>query len=191
MPTERQNTHIAQDRRQRNAPMARRDRHYENAFEDYLRSRGIPYVSVNEQRQAIFAGQRVKSFDFLVYPGGAHHWIVDVKGRKFPYIDADGGKRYWENWVVREDLDGLTEWQEVFGDDFAAYFLFTYWLDGPPDRWPAGRPHVFNEQEYAFWAVRLDDYQRHCRKRSDRWGTLTVPTSIFREIARPIEAACH
>ena len=171
--------------------MARRDQHYENAFQDYLRSRGIPYVSVNEQRQAIFGGQKIKSFDFLVYPGGPSHWIVDVKGRKFPYVDPVGGKRYWENWVVNEDLDGMQEWRDVFGDDFEAYFLFTYRLLGPPDRWPDGRPHTFNNRVYAFWAVPLDDYQHHCRRRSDRWGTVSVPARVFRDIARPVEALLY
>ena len=168
--------------------MARRDRHYENAFQDYLRSRGVPYISVNEHQQAIFAGQKMKSFDFLVYPGGPRHWIVDVKGRKFPYVSAQGGKRYWENWVVRKDLDDMQEWQEVFGEDFEALFVFTYLLQGPPDRWPSSRPHIFSDREYTFWAVPLNDYARHCRKRSDKWGTVSVPPRTFRDIARPVNA---
>ena len=61
--------------------MTRRHIHYEAAFEDYLRSRGVPYVPVDEAKRAIFAGDKLKSFDFLVYPGGQRHWIVDVKGR--------------------------------------------------------------------------------------------------------------
>ncbi|MHC4674764.1 MAG: HYExAFE family protein, partial [Planctomycetota bacterium] len=64
--------------------MTRRHIHYEAAFEDYLRSRGVPYVPVDEARRAIFSGAKIKSFDFLVYPGNEHHWIVDIKGRKFP-----------------------------------------------------------------------------------------------------------
>lgn len=58
--------------------------HYEAAFEDYLRSRGVPYIPVEEARRAIFAGERIKSFDFIVYPAGQRNWIVDVKGRAFP-----------------------------------------------------------------------------------------------------------
>lgn len=167
--------------------MARRDRHYENAFQDYLRSRGVPYVSVNERQQAIFAGQKIKSVDFIVYPGGPRHWIVDIKGRKFPYVNAKGGRRYWENWVVKEDLDGLQEWQEVFGEDFEALFVFAYLLQGPADRWPSSRPHLFSDREYAFWAVSLGDYGRHCRRRSDKWGTVSVPARIFRDISRPVD----
>ena len=48
----------------------RRHIHYEAAFEDYLRSRGWPYLPVDEHRKAIFSGARIKSFDFLVYPPG-------------------------------------------------------------------------------------------------------------------------
>ena len=64
--------------------MARRHIHYEAAFEDYLRSRGLAYVAVDETRKAIFAGARVKSFDFLVYHEPGSNRLVDVKGRKFP-----------------------------------------------------------------------------------------------------------
>ena len=48
--------------------MTRRYIHYEAAFEDYVISRGWPYVPVLEQRRVIFSGARVKSFDLMVYP---------------------------------------------------------------------------------------------------------------------------
>lgn len=168
--------------------MAQRSNPYEKAFADYLRSRGIPFVPVNESRKAIFCGAKVKSFDFLVYPGQGRHWIVDIKGRKFPYLGPRGGKRYWENWVVQEDLLGLSEWQEVFGDEFEARFIFVYHLQGPPDRWPPGRPHVFQDQYYAFLSVPLRQYEQHCRTRSQRWETVSVPARSFRQIVEPIEA---
>jgi len=167
--------------------MARKDRHYENSFQDYLRSRGIPYCPVNETKRAIFAGSKVKSFDFLVYPGGPAHWLVDVKGRRFPSISSGGAKHYWENWVTRTDLEDLQAWQSAFGAPFQAYFVFAYLLGGEPTRWPAIHPHFFNNNYYAFMAVSLDDYARHCRTRSARWQTLSVPAKIFREIIQPIE----
>jgi len=166
--------------------MTRRHVHYEAAFEDYLRSRGVPYVPVDETRRVIFAGAKVKSFDFLVYPPGQRHWIVDVKGRKFPYVDSRGRGRYWENWVTRVDLESLEEWQTVFGAEFEARFVFVYLLDGPPDRWPPVRPHVFQASYYAFLAVALADYQQHCRRRSQRWHTVAVPRAAFRKIAHPV-----
>jgi hypothetical protein len=35
--------------------MANRDNHYEVAFGEYLRSRGVPYVAVDEARRALLA----------------------------------------------------------------------------------------------------------------------------------------
>ena len=95
--------------------MGRPRDHYEAAFADYLRSRGVPFLPIDESRRAVFGDGSVKSFDFLVYPGTDRHWIVDVKGRKFPYVNDRGVKRYWENWVSREDIEGMSEWQDVFG----------------------------------------------------------------------------
>jgi hypothetical protein len=167
--------------------MSRRHVHYEAAFEDYLRSGGVPYVPVDEGRRVIFAGARVKSFDFLVYPDGQAHWVVDVKGRKFPYLDGRGSKRYWENWIAKVDLESLAEWQTVFGREFEARFVFAYLLDGPPDRWPAVRPHMFRGDYYAFLGVTLEDYHQYCRPRSGKWQTVAVPAAVFRQIARPID----
>jgi len=78
--------------------------HYERAFEEYLRSRRIPYVSVDEARKALVprggapagvgsgadlrdgssAGNpsgSLKSFDFVIY-GQGQNLLIDVKGRK-------------------------------------------------------------------------------------------------------------
>lgn len=167
--------------------MTLRHIHYEAAFEDYLRSRGIPYVPVDETRRVIFAGTKVKSFDFLVYPSENQRWIVDIKGRKFPYLTSNGGKCYWENWVTRADLEGMSEWQTVFGDKFEARFAFTYLLEGPPDRWPSLRPHSFRGDYYAFFTVSLPDYQKHCRQRSPSWETVSVARKTFRSIAQPFD----
>lgn len=167
--------------------MTLRHIHYEAAFEDYLRSRKVPYVPVDEAKRAIFAGDKLKSFDFLVYPGGRRHWIVDVKGRHFPYMTTKGTKRYWENWVAKADLEGLTEWQSVFGEEFEARFVFAYLLEGPPDRWPQVRPHAYLGNEYAFMTVKLVDYLKYCRPRSPKWQTVAMSRERFCEIARPVQ----
>jgi len=167
--------------------MTRRHIHYEAAFEDYLRSKGIPYVPVDETRKVIFSGSKIKSFDFLVYPGDNRHWIVDVKGRQFPYKTRRGRGRYWENWVTQQDLEGLAEWQKVFGEDFESYFVFAYLLSGAPEHWPTGVPHRFREERYAFFSVTLTDYQAHCRVRSASWKTVSVARNAFREITQLVD----
>jgi len=165
--------------------MTRRHIHYEAAFEDYLRSRGIAYVPVDEQKKIIFAGARVKSFDFLVYRPGEATWLADVKGRKFPY-DTDANKRTWENWVTQDDLTGLGKWENTFGDGFRGMFVFAYWLTGEPEQRLACHVHPFRDERYAFMCVSLTDYQAHARRRSPKWDTLTVPAADFRRLAKPM-----
>ena len=165
--------------------MTRRHIHYEAAFEDYLRSCGWPYIPVDEQKNAIFAGARIKSFDFLVYRPGKRAWLVDIKGRKFPY-DGKGGKRYWENWVTREDLEGLHRWEGVFGEGFEPGLVFVYWLTGPADRDPTDEVHVFKNEYYSFLWISALDYAAHARRRSPKWNTVSLPTEAFRKLAKPL-----
>ena len=165
--------------------MTRRSVHYEAALEDYLRSRGTPYVALDETRRVIFSGARIKSFDFLIYPASGPNLITDVKGRKFPYTSGSS-HRYWENWVSRADLEGLTEWEHAFGAGYQAVLIFTYLLSGPEDRWPQGPVYPFRGKQYAFLSVGLAEYARQVRTRSSKWNTVTVPGKAFREMVRPL-----
>ena len=164
--------------------MAHRNVHYEAAFEDYLRSRGWPYVVVDEAKKAVFAGASIKSFDFLVYSTEGANLLTDVKGRKFP--DSAAGPRRngahtrtWENWITRDDVDGLREWQKVFGPDFLAVLVFAYWLQGPPQRAPFQEVHCFRGRHYAFVGVSLEEYVAAARPRSAKWRTIAVPSATF------------
>ncbi len=160
---------------------------YERAFEAYLQSLAVPYVPANEVPQSVFAGASLKSFDFVVHPPRGRKWLVDLKGRQFPYGSA-GSRRYWENWVTQADLDGLSGWEQVFGDEYEARLVFAYLLDGPPERWPAVEPFRVGDSRFAFYAARLCDYRTHCRRRSPRWSTVCVPRAAFRTFARPVAA---
>ncbi len=162
--------------------MAHRSIHYEAAFEDYLRARGWPYVAVDEAKKVIFADASIKSFDFLVYSSTGANLLVDVKGRKFPdgvRGQKRGQLRAWENWITRDDADGLRQWEKVFGRDFVAVLVFAYWLQGPPQRSPFQDVHLYRGRHYAFAAVSLGDYLTDARWRSAKWGTITVPSSSF------------
>ncbi len=160
--------------------------HYEAAFEDYLRAKGFPYIIVDEAKKAIFAGASIKSFDFLVYSSGGPSLLVDVKGRKFP--DAvpgpkRGASRAWENWITRDDVDGLREWQKVFGSDFLGTLVFAYWLQGPPSRAPFDDVHFFRKRHYAFLAIGLEEYVSAAHPRSAKWRTLTIAARTFAQQA--------
>ncbi len=169
--------------------MARRFIHYEAAFEDFVRSQAWPYVPVDEKKKAIFAGARVKSFDFIVYPPGRRAWLVDVKGRKFPY-EVNGTRRYWENWVTRDDLVGLKRWEGVFGPGFEPVLVFVYWLAGVRAVETFPSVHQFRGESYAFVFATATDYADLARTRSPKWDTLSVPLRSFREIIQPVSAAC-
>jgi len=162
-----------------------RHRHYESAFDDCLRRHGWPFIRVDEQKRAVFTGAKIKSFDFLVYPSTGKGWLVDVKGRSFPY-DGRHGRRYWENWVTQDDLEGLRAWESVFGDDFEAVFVFAYWLRELQHRQPLGPVHPFRDERYAFMWIRAAQYTSLARLRSRSWDTLSMPAAQFRRFAEPV-----
>ena len=166
--------------------MADRDNHYEAAFEEYLRSRGVPYVAVDEARRSILSdGQSIKSLDFIVASPGEITWLVDVKGRRFP--SGDEQKQYWKNWSPREDLESLAQWEELFGESFRGLFVFAYNIVG--DRAPLAAERLFEHRGalYGFVAVELADYADLAHLISPSWDTVAMPTAEFRRLARPVE----
>ena len=166
--------------------MANRDNHYEAAFEEYLRSRGVPYVAVDEARRSLMAdGQSIKSLDFIVSAPGARTWLVDVKGRRFP--SGDEQRQYWKNWSTRDDLRSLARWETLFGESFRGLFVFAYNVVGDRAPLPAGQLFEHRGALYGFVAVRLTDYAAGCHPISPSWDTVAMPIADFRRLARPID----
>ena len=166
--------------------MANRDNHYESAFEQYIRSHGVPYVAVDEAKRSLLSdGASIKSLDFIVSSPGKTTWLVDVKGRRFP--SGDEQKQYWKNWSTRDDLESLAQWEELFGEGFCGLFVFAYDVLG--DRAPLAAELLFEHRRnlYGFVAVRLSDYTAHARRISPSWDTVAMPTAEFRRLARPME----
>lgn len=180
--------------------MAQRRHHYENAFEGYLRSRRVPYVSVDEARRALLPegselrllddsgadlGGNLKSFDFVVY-GPDRNLLIDVKGRKIPQRgrgELTPGRL--ESWVTEEDVTALGVWRTLFGYGFEAAFVFMYWCEAQP---PDGLFQEIFEHHgrwYALRAVRLDAYAAHMKSRSRRWATVCLPQAAFERISEP------
>lgn len=92
-----------------------RRHHYEQAFEEYLRAKRLPYVAVDEARKALLpdgaqlrvidpadaadsvnaaapAGRSLKSFDLVLY-GQDVNLLVEVKGRRIATRDRSKGVR--------------------------------------------------------------------------------------------------
>jgi hypothetical protein len=165
--------------------MANRDNHYEAAFEEFLRSNGLPYVAVDEARRSLSGdGESIKSLDFIVSASGGASWLVDVKGRRFPSGDVQ--KQYWKNWSTRDDLCSLAKWEGLFGPNFQGLFVFAYDVLGNRAPLPAEELFEYHGSLYGFVAVPLADYAAHARPISPRWDTWAMPAAEFRRFARPL-----
>jgi len=173
--------------------MAQRRFHYEQAFEHYLRANRIPYIAVDEAKKALLpandAMPAIKSFDFVVYGPDGRNLLLDVKGRKLAAARPNGGGRgrggRLDNWVTREDVEGLTRWGELFGAGFEAMFLFMYWCERQPPDALYEEIFEFGGRWYALRETPLDAYRREMHTRSPRWGTLCVSSEAFDRISRP------
>ena len=175
------------DRRCLGVGMAQRRFHYEQAFEHYLRANAIPYVAVDEAKRALSSSAiggagGLKSFDFVVYSRDGANLLVDVKGRKH------SGKtgRSLQNWVTADDVDCLVKWQGIFGDGFAPAFVFMFWCEVQPPDALFYEVFEFNDRWYAVQAVTLADYRQHMRRRSVKWGTVSIPAKAFADVAQPL-----
>lgn len=166
--------------------MADRKVHYEAAFEEFLRGKGIPYVAVDEAKRALFSNAKLKSFDFVVYGGRSGkgpNLLVDVKGRSCR--DREKAKGL-ENWVMQADVDDLVQWEGVFGEGFRAVFAFVYWIECPLV--PEAGMFEFRERWYQAMGVEVQSYREAMRRRSPKWGTVCLRSEDFRSLARPIVA---
>lgn len=160
--------------------------HYENAFEDYLKAHRIAFVAVADAKRSVPGRLGVKAFDYIVYAPEAPPYLVDVKGRKFPKR-ANSPRRRWDSWVTQGDVDGLLQWQTVFGSEFTSAFVFAYWLpELTPQERAAPENHVFAGRAYGFWGIHLPDYRQYCKVRSGRWKTVDLPVEQFIRMAWPL-----
>src|SRR4051794_30430048 len=163
-----------------------RSNHYEAAFEAYLRARRLGYVAVDETHRSSLDDEPVKSLDFVVYGLGGAKLLVDVKGRRFPGGKKDKPRRVWETWSTRDDIDGLDRWAERFGAGYTGLLVFVYRIQ-PTVLLPLGTadPWLLHDRVFFMRAGSVDDYRRHMRVRSPRWGTVMLPTAAFRDLVRP------
>jgi hypothetical protein len=163
-----------------------RSNHYEAAFEAYLRARRLGYVAVDEAHRATLDDEPVKSLDFVVYGPNGAKLLVDIKGRRFPGGPKDRPRRVWESWSTRDDIDGLSRWAERFGPGYRGLLVFTYRVL-PTVRLPLGTHDwwLWHGRTYLFRAVPVGDYRRHMRVRSPRWGTVSLPSAVYRNLVRP------
>jgi hypothetical protein len=168
--------------------MAKRDNHYEAAFEAWLRWLRVPYVAVDETHrsaapQAALPERTLKSLDFIVSPPASPGaWLVDVKGRQFP----TAGRQYWRNWSTADELESLATWETLFDNRASGLLVFAYNIVGDQAPLPADELFVHRDRLYAFVGIRLDHYASFATPLSERWRTVTVSVPRFRAMARPV-----
>jgi hypothetical protein len=163
--------------------MADRTVHYEAAFEAFLRSRGIPYVAVDEAKKALFSNAKLKSFDFVVYSKNGPNLLIDVKGRQ---VRDRTGRKGFETWTTQRDVEDLQQWEQVFGDGFKAVLTFVYWIDPPLT--PDVGMFEHRDRWYLLMGIDLAEYRNAMRRRSAKWETVCLPAEEFRNLARPLES---
>jgi hypothetical protein len=79
-----------------------RNRSLRATVERYLREQGVAYVNVEEAKEAIFAGAKLRSFHFVVYRPTGGNWLL------------------WAAALRKGIREDLREWEQVFGDGFLA-----------------------------------------------------------------------
>lgn len=168
--------------------MAKRDNHYEAAFEAWLRCLRVPYVAVDEARRSAapletVPERTIKSLDFIVSPPSSPAaWLVDIKGRQFP----TAGRQYWRNWSTADELESLASWETVFSGRSTGLLVFAYNVVGDVAPLPAEELFVHRARLYGFVGIRLDHYASFAKPLSARWGTVSLATAKFRALARPV-----
>ena len=166
--------------------MAKRDNHYEAAFEAWLRWLRLPYVAVDEARRSVAPlpsrlERTIKSLDFIVSPPSkSASWLVDVKGRQFP----TAGRQYWRNWSTADELESLASWETLFDNHSTGLLVFAYSVIGDLGPLPPEEMFTYRDRLYGFVGIRLDHYASFAKPLSARWGTVSMPTAQFKALAR-------
>ncbi len=160
---------------------------YERAFEQYLRDHQLPYLAINQRRRPLAGGRPLKNFDFLVRSRSGQHYLVEVKGRQFPYVNR-GRKVFWENWIHEQDLEGLRLWRGYFGFGFTGLVCYVYlvreerYLESFPSR------ACWQGRTFGLVALTLETFLEWGEQRSERWQALHIPPVEFRQLICPVEA---
>ena len=167
--------------------MADYGRHYEKAFQSYLDSAEVPYVPLSQLKKASLGGEKLKSFDYIVHRDVGKALLVDIKGRKLCQKDYIKGKP-GPNWVTVDDVYSMEKWQESFGNDYEALFVFAYWVFDCSDSMVDSESlYYVDEQSYWFLCVYVHDYQVFMKRRSQKWSTVDLPTAKFRSLCLPFD----
>jgi hypothetical protein len=160
--------------------------HYEKAFENWLIDNCVKFTAIDQSKRAAFGKVKLKSFDFLLYRKNEPVIIAEVKGRIFKGTTFEKLRRF-ECWVLADDVEGLLQWQNVFGKGHEAYFIFAYDIENIDVDFDGRAVYESAGRRYAFSAIKLDDYRKFMKLRSPKWRTVTLGADDFRRCAIDLE----
>ncbi len=183
--------------------MLNRTNDYEQAFADWLIDNGVKFVAIDQQKRAVLRRNKIKSFDFLLYPAGcrsnadSNPWsqseepaviVTEVKGRLFKGKTLQNMSGL-QCWVTMEDIRGMLRWQEQFDsphEKAKAVFVFAYRFELPWVDADRAEVHDYADRRYTFYAVDAIDYMTNMKIRSPRWQTVMLSATKFRQLAVPV-----
>src|SRR5262249_58974400 len=91
-----------------------------------LQQQRLCYVAVDETRRSMFGDVAVKSLDFIVYSEEGARLLIDVKGRRYPSGPPEKQRRVWECWSTLDDVSGLEQWTQIFGEGYRGLLVFSH-----------------------------------------------------------------
>lgn len=161
---------------------------YEEAFENWLIDNRVQYVTVDQHKRTAFARNRIKSFDFLLYPEKRRSEVIiaEVKGRMFRGASL-AKLAGLQSWVTIDDVRGLVRWEQVFGRGYAAAFIFAYRLENIDVECDGREVYDFDGQKYLFLSIKLDEYRSYMTVRSPKWQTVSLPADSFRDCTKDLK----
>ncbi len=167
---------------------------YEKALHNWLCDNDIQHLSVDQKKRKLFARNKIKSFDMLVYPRSSsaicqqpNLLITEVKGRLYKSTSLND-RSSLQNWVTKEDITGLMRWEQIFTNPSSrqistAVFVFAYKFAKIDVETDGHETYDFDDSKFFFYAVTLDDYIKHMKLRSPKWQTMCMPAAAFRRYA--------
>lgn len=161
--------------------------HYERAFENWLIDNKVKYTAINQSKRTEFNKSKIKSFDYLIYPPNQQTIIAEVKGKLFKGKSLENLANL-ECWVSVEDVDGMKNWQRMFGENHRAVFIFAYRIENIDVDFDGRRTYEYKKRKYMFFAVNLEDYTKFMKIRSPKWKTVNLPADKFRRCAVQLQS---
>ncbi len=159
---------------------------YERMFETFLRKKEIPYIAIDELRRPVTRYGTIKNFDFIVHSKQGNYFL-DIKGKEFPQSCKKGRQGLtWQNWVKRDDIEGLSFWQNLLGTEFTPLIVFAYRVIYPEDIFLFEDLFNYEDSSYGMVAATLQKYIMKARIRSKKWEAYSVKKNEFLQIAKPL-----